>query len=416
MATQTKSIGQRAPRAVSVPLVLVALIWFGFNIRSVLLEVPPILPLIQHDLALSYTAVGFLNALPPLIMGLGAFPAVAVIRRFGGRTTIALGLAIMCGAAIMRAYAPGTLPLFALTMLLSVGIALSQTTAPVIVREWFPHHIGQVTAAYSTGLMVGEISGAAFTTPFLLRTTSGGHWRGTFVAWGLLAISSLVLWLVAMPRGYRAAAREAAILAEAERTPQEQALAEPVPTLRTWRGWHISLLLGAGSLLFFAMDTWIPIYYHHLGRGDAALALTTLTVAQLPSALALTAFGQHIAGKPIGFIIAGAVATVALIAWLVAPPSWYLPLTVLIGAASAAIFVLGLSLPPLLGRGHSVAQISGMMLTISYVCAFIGPFAGGALWDLTGIAILAFVPVLIASATVLVLGIFLPPMGQAQPS
>jgi MFS transporter, CP family, cyanate transporter len=42
----------------------------GFNLRSVILGVPPVLPLIQHGLELSYTATGFLTAWPVLSIGI----------------------------------------------------------------------------------------------------------------------------------------------------------------------------------------------------------------------------------------------------------------------------------------------------------------------------------------------------------
>ena len=43
----------------------------GFNLRSVILAVPPVLPLIQHALALSYTVTGLLTALPVLVFADG---------------------------------------------------------------------------------------------------------------------------------------------------------------------------------------------------------------------------------------------------------------------------------------------------------------------------------------------------------
>ena len=56
-----------------VTYILITLV--GFNLRSVLLGVPPVLPLIQHDLGLSYTATGFLTALPVLVLAVGAWPS-----------------------------------------------------------------------------------------------------------------------------------------------------------------------------------------------------------------------------------------------------------------------------------------------------------------------------------------------------
>ena len=56
--------------------VLLALIVFvGTNLRTVVLAVPPVLPLIQRDLGLSYTATGLLIALPTLLFAAAAWPA-----------------------------------------------------------------------------------------------------------------------------------------------------------------------------------------------------------------------------------------------------------------------------------------------------------------------------------------------------
>ena len=66
----------------------------GFNLRSVILAVPPILPLIQHDLGLSYAATGLLTALPVLALAGVALPSGLLAERIGAllpsRTTFGL--------------------------------------------------------------------------------------------------------------------------------------------------------------------------------------------------------------------------------------------------------------------------------------------------------------------------------------
>src|SRR5579875_1743439 len=116
----------------------------GFNLRSVILGVPPVLPLVQHDLRLSYLEVGLLTALPPLTLGASAWSLGLVIERLGERTCVALGLLLLGLGAILRACWPSSATLFCFTLLLCLGIVLAQTAVPPLARRWFPRQVGLV--------------------------------------------------------------------------------------------------------------------------------------------------------------------------------------------------------------------------------------------------------------------------------
>ena len=72
------------------------------------------------------------------------------------------------------------------------------------------------------------------------------------------------------------------------------------------------------------------------------------------------------------------------------------------------VFTLGLALPPLLASQDEVARLTGIMFSLTYGVAFVGPLVGGALWDLFHLPVMAFVPVAIASVTLILLGALLP--------
>jgi CP family cyanate transporter-like MFS transporter len=402
MATTTRSSATPvAQRAGMQPLILAALILAGFNLRTLLLEVPPILPQIQHDLGLNYTATGLLNALPSLLLGGLAYPAALLIRRLGAAAAVAWALAAMTLTTLLRAFVPGAVGLFVMTALMSAGIALGQTAMPQIVGEYFPRFIGQVTATYSTGLMVGEVVASALTVPLILVGLAGGQWRGTFVVWTIPVALGLLLWLLAVPWRFVAplATDGTAMVMPATRRPMREIILS-------------SIVLGSASMLFFGMDTWIPIYFHHLGRTDISQALTALAVGQLPASLALMAWGQHITGRPLGFIIGGALAVLAMVGWFFGPASWDIVLAGAFGAATAILFILGLAQPAYLATGSAVAQVTGITLTIGYSMAFIGPFLGGVLGDLTHQPITVFIPLAAGCVLSLVLGALLPDLRQ----
>src|SRR5215470_1553194 len=88
----------------------------GFNLRSVILAVPPVLPLIQHDLALSYTATGFLTALPVLVLAVGAWPSGLLAERIGARPCVSIGLVLLGAGTILRAVHTTAISLFIFTL------------------------------------------------------------------------------------------------------------------------------------------------------------------------------------------------------------------------------------------------------------------------------------------------------------
>src|SRR5712691_5361008 len=186
----------------------------GFNLRSVILGVPPILPLIQHDLGLNYTETGFLTALPVLVLACAAWPSGLVAERIGSRACVSIGLALLGGGALLRTLWPNASLLFLFTLLMSLGIALAQTAVPVLARRWFPASIGFVVALFSDGLIIGEAVAAGITVPVMVQFWGKDAWTATFILWGVPVIVLLVLWVwLAPPAPVRM--REASMAGEA---------------------------------------------------------------------------------------------------------------------------------------------------------------------------------------------------------
>lgn len=394
-------------------LVCALLVLVGINLRSVILAVPPVLPLIRHDVGLDYTETGLLTSLPTLIMGGAAWLSGLLVERIGARSAVTGGLALLGIGALLRAVWGAALPIFFFTFVLGLGIALGQTTVSVLVRRWFPGHIGFVTALFTDGLILGETLGAGATVPLMLWLLGNDAWRATFVLWGLPVVVLLAFWLWLAPREpqkehERLAAQD--LVAGPVELQEPANLPAPVTTEKVpVRTIHLGLLLGSGSLIYFGMNSWIATYNQALGRGGLTpLALTILNALQLPSSLGVTFFAQRLVGKRWPFIASGVVCLIVILAWIFGPASLEYPCAGLLGASSALVFTLGLALPALLAGPNKVARLAGATLSISYSTAFIGPFIGGGLWDLFGQPALAFAPVAAASLVLIVAGVMLP--------
>ncbi|HEY7122765.1 MAG TPA: MFS transporter [Ktedonobacterales bacterium] len=386
------------PSSRRAALTFLVLAWLvGVNLRTVLLAVPPVLPLIRQDLDLSYTATGLLTSLPILLLGLAAVPGAYLIARTSARAAVALGLILLAAGALLRALTPTAFPIFAFTALLSIGIAICQPAFSVLVRQLFPKHIGTATGIYSNGLIIGEIVAASLTLP-ALNVLGKDNWRGTFVLWGIPIIATLVLWLLFAPRTHMA---------------DTIARARWQAGWKTWRGWHLGLLLGAGSLVYFSANTWIPNYDKALGRPEttSSAELFVLNAMQLPVSILVTVFAGAVLGRRWPMVLSGIACVLGTLGWLFLPATslFWVGLT---GAGSSTVFLLSLGLPAFLAPERDVAGYTGLMLTLGYTSAFLGPLIGGGLWDISGIPGFAFIPILIASVFQMVFGMMLPRQGE----
>lgn len=382
-------------------LVFALIVFVGVNLRSVILAIPPLLPLIQRDLHLSYTAAGLLTSLPLFLMGGFALPAGLLAGRLGGRRIVALGLALLAGGAILRGVWPDVLPLYIFTVILSAGITLAQTAVPVLARQWFPTRIGLVAALFTDGLILGETFSASLTLPLMKRFLGPDGWAGMLLFWAAPTLLVLALWLVFAPPA--AATFSARSAAESVSTPED------VPTRRRVSALHLGILLGAGSLVYYGMNAWIPPFNQAIGATNATpLALGVLNAIQLPVGLAVTVFAQRLAGRRWPFVAAGVVCLVAILGWVLAPVAWQPLWAACLGSGSSFVFVLGIALPALLADRASVARLTGATLTLSYGVAILGPLLGGAFWDIAHQPEWAFLPVAIAGLLLIILGATLP--------
>ena len=401
----------RTPSRKILIWVLITLV--GFNLRSVILAVPPILPLIQHDLGLNYTETGLLTAVPVLVLACAAWPSGLLAERIGARICVTLGLALLGGGALLRTIWPTAAVLFFFTLLMSLGIAMAQTAIPPLVRRWFPTYIGLVSALFSDGLIIGEAVAAGITVPIMVQLWGKNAWTATFILWGIPVVVLLVLWLwLAPPAPVQPFSREDASPQNLESLQVAEIASEGKPSVKQpirVSALHLGILVGGGSLIYFGMNGWIAPYNQAIHAANLTPgALTILNVAQLPSSFAVTLFAQQLAGRRWPFIVAGIICVISIAGWVFTPVSLELLWAALLGGSSALVFTLGIALPPLLARPGEVARLTGITISLTYAVAFVGPLIGGQLWDIFSLPAIAFLPIALASVMLIVLGALLP--------
>jgi CP family cyanate transporter-like MFS transporter len=356
------------------------LLWLAGNgLRLTLLAVPPVIAMIRDDLRLSATEVGLLSSIPPAMFAIAALAGSLLVAHLGVRAALVGGLVLVAVGSALRGISPGFGTLLAMTIVMSAGVALMQPIMPTAVRQWLPRHIALGTALYTNGLLVGEILAVLLTLPFVLPAV-GGSWRMSLVAWSVPI--ALIAIMVRM-------------LAPASPKPSHAAPAGAwLPDWHKGLVWRLGALFGCINSTYFCMNAFMPIYLASRGRADLiGGGLLALNLGQLPASLLLLAIARrlerrtwpYVATAALSFLAIGGivlmVSDAATIAW-----------AALLGFCVAAQLVLALTLPPLLCAPVDVARTAAGTFLLSYGAAVVLSLVCGALWDVSGIPALAFLP------------------------
>jgi CP family cyanate transporter-like MFS transporter len=355
------------------------MLWLaGVGSRITILAVPPVIPLIRTELGMSETQVGILTGLPPVLFACTAVLGSLLIARFGGLATLAAGLLVTALGSAWRGAAPEMFTLYAATTVTGFGVAIMHPSMPLLVRNWLPRRIGFGAAVFTNGLLVGEILPVALTIPLLLPLLHES-WRASFVVW---ALPVALIAFVIMALG-----------------PRKPASAQPAQGAQWWPDWRdpliwrLGIALGSVNAMYFSANAFLPDYLHHVGRADlVSHALSALNIGQIPASLLLLLVAGRLEREIWPHVVCGAGSLAAIIGIAVLPGPGIVVCAGILGFFAAAILILMLALPPLLAPPQDVARVSAAMFTISYSCAVITPVFSGLLWDLTGIAQSAFVP------------------------
>jgi MFS transporter, CP family, cyanate transporter len=358
----------------------------AFNLRPVILAVSPVLPLIRTDLHLSFAAAGSLTSLPILCLGLASVPGALLSNLLGPRRLIGVATAGIGVGAILRILQPAIVAIYAGTVILAVCIAVAQPAAAAVIRGWFPDRTQQAAVIYTAGLNSGGLI-ATVATVYLLGF---GGWRGTFVIWAVPALVASVLWFLFAPR-MRLETAEPAHLGALLRNPGV---------------WRAAGLFGAQSIVYFSATTWIPFLLRGGGPNSVALALLLMGVVVVGVTLVLIGVRRAFAISRGFYVVAGAMTLLGTVGFLVGPTRLGWLFGAVVGLGSGMTFAGAMALPPLLAKtAADVAGYSALMLAGGYLLAFLGPFLGGLLLDVTGLLTAPFLVLGLGGVAMIGLGL-----------
>ncbi|MGW8438681.1 MFS transporter [Nocardiopsis sp. NPDC055879] len=238
-------------------LALVAIVCAALNLRLVVTSLSPLLTTVGGELGFTATVVGVFGTLPLVAFAIFGLVTPAIMRRLGAEATATLSMLLTGIGQVLRAFAPDTGALLALTGIALTGAALGNVVLPPLIKQYFPDRI----AALSTVQMVAIHLGALFPPLVAVPLAEVAGWRVALGAWSGIALVAALLWAVQWRRGGPVASPTTTM-------GDDRPLARPIP--RVGMAWRMALLFGMVTWNVFTLFTWLPALLSDAGHGPAA--------------------------------------------------------------------------------------------------------------------------------------------------
>lgn len=356
-----------APRPVSTAALTLAVAVVAFNLRPALTAVSPVLTQIQRATGLSGAEAGLLTTIPVLAFGACAPLAPLLGRRLGMEAALVGSLVVLVLGILVRSV-PSLGLLFVGTLLVGVAIAFGNVLVPALIKRDFPRNPRLATGVYSVALSGGAAVAAGVAVP--LDGAVGG-WRPGLAIWAAPVLVCVALW------GFR--------LRDAHHDIGSVHLRAGL-----WRdglAWQVTAFWAFQSLGFYAMVAWLPTIFQQHGTpaATAGWLLSLAGLASLPAAFVLPLVTSTRTGQRAGVVFTVSLNALALAGLVWQPRAGAVAWMILLGLGQGSALSLALTFVVARAADTRVAaELSGMAQTVGYLVAGMGPFAVGALRDVSG--------------------------------
>jgi CP family cyanate transporter-like MFS transporter len=350
-------------------LLVVSLMLVAFNLRPALAALGPVIPEVIHDLGLSRLGASILSTAPILCLGVFSPVAPWLGRRLGVERAILAFLLLLAVGIGLRGI-PGSVALFAGSILLGIGIGIINVLVPGLIKRDFGARAALMMGAHSMMLCAGGALGAAASVP--LEQSFGGSWSLGLASWALPALAGCLLWLPLLPRRAR------------------RGQGGGFRVLGLWRdrlAWQVALFMAFQSAVFYAGLSWLPPILRERGMDarDAGLAISVAIVVQLGSSFAAPPLATLGRDQRPAVLISEALLAVGVLGFLFAPLGWIWVLAVVLGLGQGALFALALTMIVLRSKdAHVAAQLSSMVQAVGYTIASFGSLVAGMVYGSAG--------------------------------
>lgn len=351
-------------------LLIIGVILVGANLRVPLTSAGALVSFIRDDFGISNALAGAITTLPLIAFALLSPFAPKIANKIGMERTIAISLALLIIGILIRSAGAIEL-LFTGTLLVGLGIAVGNVLIPGIIKMNFPFKIGLMTGLYAIVMNVFGALGSGLSIP--IATSGSFGWRGSLVIWSGLALITLLIWLPQLMKKH-----------DAKKKINNQKIGG---MLRSPLAWKITAFMGAQSLIFYTLITWLPTiltangYDIHL----AGWGVFIFQFASIPFTFIIPVIADRMKNQVMLAFVSSGLILAGIIGLLAGLSELSILWVVFLGIGNGSAFSLSMMFFTLRTKdGYEAAELSGMAQSLGYLLAAVGPVLVGGLQDITG--------------------------------
>jgi len=380
------------PREVTVLAAIAFCVALGFGI------VIPAIPLFARTFGVSAFAASAVISVFAFMRLISSPAAGWMVNRFGERTIMSTGLAIVGLSSLAAGFATDYVQLLLLRGIGGTGSAMFTISATaLLLRVAAPEYRGRASGAFQAGFLIGGVAG-----PAVGGLVIGLSIRAPFFVYAGTLLAAFLVAITLLPR------------LEHQEAPQLGQDTERIGFLPTLRLPEYQAALGAnfanGFVFFGLRSSLVPLFVVEGLREGPGLAGVGFVVAAGLQAALLAVGGRtadHRGRKP-ALVIGLGVGVMSLVLLAVAPnAAWFLIAMAVAGVSGA---FLGPSPTAIVGdvsRGHHGGSVVAGFQMMSDFGSIVGPLIGGLLLDRSGFHV-AFAAGVAVSALALLLAVRMP--------
>lgn len=369
-------------------LLIPGIFLLGACMRTPITSIPSIVKEIAQSFHIPETSLGILTTIPLICFGIFSVIIPAISRRWGNEMAIAISLALLTLGSLMR-IANYSMLIWG-TILVGVAITFINVLLPAIITDNLPTRVGSMTSLYNVSLSLFSAIGAYAITPL----AQAANWNFAVAILSLLPLLTLLLWLPNLRFNHR----------------DHQASTKGANMWKNPRAWAMLIYFGASSFIFYTIVAWLPSMAESAGmsHNTASIVASLFQLFSLPASFAAPVLAARLHHRQVMVWITGALVVIGTILLMlpIGGLVYYALISALLGLGTAGTFSFIMTLFSLKTKSTAdTSSLSGMVQSLGYLIAAIGPVIIGQLKAVTSSWMVSEIVMLIVTIIYTVTGL-----------